>query len=133
MFCAVECIIALFAPRLFFRLFVNDPAVVEFGVVYMRICIIKFLLQIFQGSYQAMVTGSGFASLGLFVGIFDGVILRIGFSLLFANVLGLGVEGYFYGDALAHLGAVIPCMIYFYSGKWKTRKLLTGGNVRSKN
>lgn len=131
-FCAGECLIALFIPRVFFRLFVNDPAVIEFGVVFMRICIIKFLLQIFQGSYQAMVTGSGFASLGLFVGIFDGVILRIGFSMLFAKVLGFGVEGYFYGDALAHLGAVIPCMIYFYSGKWRTRRLLTEGKGQKK-
>ncbi len=126
-FCAFECAIAIFVPRMFFRLFVNDPAVIEFGVIYMRVSIIKFLLQIFQGSYQAMVTGSGFASLGLFVGIFDGVVLRIGLSLLFANVLDMGVVGYFYGDALAHLGAVVPCVIYFYSGKWKTRKLLTEG------
>ncbi len=129
-FCLLEICLALFAPTAIFRVFTPDEKVLELGKLYMRITIIKFVLQVFQGPYQAMVTGSGFASLGFVVGILDGVVLRLAFSLGIAELLrrsgrgDMSFLGFFYGDALAHLGAVIPSMIYFYSGKWRTFKLL---------
>ena len=71
-----------------------------------------------------MVTGSGFAMLGLAVGIFDGVVFRLLFSYLFADLMGMEVVGYFLASALGRLGPVIICGAYFLSGKWRTRKLL---------
>ena len=45
--------------------------------------------------------------------------------LLFEALFHLGVASYWWGNALARVGPMIICMVYYFSGKWKTRKLLT--------
>ncbi len=120
----VNSILALTVPKLIFSIFSNDPEVIEFGVVFMKVAIAIFFLSAIMGPFQSMVTGSGFAILGLAVGILDGVVFRLAFSWLFADVLGMEVVGYFLASALARLGPVLICGGYFFSGKWKTRKLL---------
>jgi len=121
----VNTILALVIPEYIFSIFTKDAEVIKFGVEhYMRIAIIIFFLSSIMGPMQSMVTGSGFAMLGLAVGILDGVVFRLSFSYLFATVLEMGVDGYFLASALARLGPVIICGGYFLSGKWRTRKLL---------
>ncbi len=123
---AVVCgFVSVAFARPLFRLFGSDPEVVEMGVTYMRICLIIFVLSPFQGAYGSVVTGSGNAGLNFFMGLLDGVILRLGISFLFAYPLHMGVFGFFYGNALARLGPVAVGAVYYYSGKWKTRKLLS--------
>ena len=75
--------------------------------------------------FNGVVTGSGYSLLNFIMGMLDGVILRIGISLILADVVGMGVYGYFYGNALARVAPFIIAVAYFYSGKWKTRKLLS--------
>lgn len=120
----VNSALAVLCPRQIYRIFTNDPEVIEFGVVFMKTAIIIFFLSSIMGPMQSMVTGSGFAMLGLAVGILDGVVFRLAFSWLFADVMGLEVVGYFLASALARLGPVLICGGYFLSGKWRTRKLL---------
>ena len=100
------------------------PYAFAVACISLIVSIIIFYLSALMGPTQAMVTGSGFAMLGLAVGILDGVIFRLLFSYLFANLMGLEVVGYFLASALARLGPVIICGGYFISGKWRTRKLL---------
>lgn len=120
----INSLLALTVPKLIFSIFSNDPAVIEFGVVFMRVSVVTFYLAALMGPTQAMVTGSGFAILGLAVGVLDGVIFRLAFSYIFAIVFEMGVVGYFLASAMARLGPVLICGGYFLSGKWKTRKLL---------
>lgn len=123
-FSGIAALIALFLPRQAFRLFTSDPEVIEFGVTYLRIALIVFAIAPLQGSFGSVITGSGFASLNLASGILDGVVLRLGISFFLAYTMDMGVVGFFYGNALARLGPTIVSSIYFFSGKWKTRKLL---------
>lgn len=123
-FSAVAALIAIFFPRQAYALFTTDPEVIEFGVTYLRINLIVFVIAPIQSSFGAVVTGSGFTNLSFLTGVLDGVILRLGISFLFAYTLNMGVVGFFYGNALARLGPMIINSAYFFSGKWKTRKLL---------
>ncbi len=123
-FSAGACVIALFFPKTAFSLFTQDQAVMEGGVVFMRVSVITFVLSAVHGPYMASVTGSGHAKLNFLAGMLDGVILRLGISFSFAYWLEMGVVGFYYGNALARLGPVVIGIVYFYSGKWKTRKLL---------
>ena len=91
----------------------------------MHISVITFLLSAWQGPYNGVVTGSGHAKLSFVIGMLDGVVLRIGISLFLANVMGMGVYGYYYGNALARLAPCVICTWYFYSGRWAKRKLLS--------
>ena len=122
--CAVNCAAALIIPKQIFGIFTNEQEVIDFGVTFMKISCITFITASLMGPYQAMITGIGNASLGFIVGMLDGVVLRLGISLLLTRVFDMGVLGFFYGNALARLGPVIIGMIYFYSGAWKRRKLL---------
>lgn len=123
-FSSVAAMIALFLPRQAFSLFTSDPEVIEFGVTYLRISLIVFALAPLQGSLGSVVTGSGFANLNFISGVLDGVILRLGISFFLAYTCGMGVTGFFFGNALARLGPTLVSGCYFLSGKWKTRKLL---------
>ena len=119
-----NAILALTIPTRIFSIFTNDPEVIEFGRTFMKVAVCTFFLSSLMGPCQAMVTGSGFSFLNLFVGLLDGVVFRLAFSFLFANVMNMGVVGYFLASSLARLGPVLICGGYFLSGKWRTRKLL---------
>lgn len=116
---------AVCIPRVVFRLFTTDTEVIEFGVTYLRISLIVFVLSPIQGSFSSVVTGSGNVKLGFISGVLDGVILRLGISFLLAYGLDMGVFGFFYGNALARMGPVVINSGYYFSGKWKDRELLT--------
>ena len=70
-----------------------------------------------------LINGVGFTSLNLVIALLDGVAARIGFSLLLGMTAGMGLEGFWLGSALAGYVSVLLAGIYFFSGKWKTRKL----------
>jgi putative MATE family efflux protein len=123
-FALVACMIALFLPKQAYSLFSSDSEVIEFGVTYLKIAMITFILSPIQGSFNAVVTGTGNAKLSFIIGLMDGVVLRLGISFLFAYALNMGVIGFFYGNSLARLGPVALGLWYYYSGAWKKFKLL---------
>ena len=115
----------LLMPRMLFGAFTSDTAVIEFGVTYLRILAVAIFVSSVISPFNAMVSGSGFVSLGFAIGILDGVVCRIGFSLLFAYGLGMGALGYFWATACCRVLPCLLCFAYFASGKWRTRKLLS--------
>ena len=121
---AVGSALALLLPKQLFRLFTSEPDVLEYGVIYLRVLVITFFSAAYMTPFASMVTGSGFASMSFALGIMDGVVFRVGFSLLFLHVFDLGAVSFFLGNALARVAPGTISMIYFLSGKWRTRKLL---------
>lgn len=117
-------LLVYFFPRSVFGIFTKDEAVLEMGVVYLHIMIIHFFASAVTGSYQSMVIGSGNAPLNFLIGIMDGVICKIGLSLVFISFFDMGVFGYFWGTALSRIIPGLMCMIYFYGGTWKKSRLL---------
>ncbi len=124
-FAGISCAISLLIPEHVFRLMTTDEAVIALGRTYLRIICFHYLFSAITASFQAMVTGCGFVSLGFLIGILDGVVCRIGISLFFFYVLNAGYESYWWGTAFARVLPGLLCFAYFMSGKWKTRKLLT--------
>ena len=124
-FACIIVVVLLFFPQYVYRIFTTDVAVIDMGKVYLRIMVVHFFASAFVGAFQAMVTGCGFVSLGFAIGILDGVVCKIGLSLLFVNVMGMGYVGYFMGIAFSRILPGILCFAYYLSGKWKTRKLLS--------
>lgn len=148
--CAViASIIGLLWPKEIFGLFSSDQLVLSVGVVYMEFMVIHFLSSALVGSFQSMVTGCGFVSFGFAIGILDGLVCKIGFSLIFvplfenggssgifaffinqlpaavtSDVSSFGFLGYFLGIACSRILPAILCICYFLSGKWRTRKLV---------
>ncbi len=132
--CTLECTLvvamlltcrSVFVPRQVFGIFTNDPAVIDLGVTYMHIQIAHYFCSAVVTAFQAMVIGSGFASMNFVIGILDGVVCKIGLSILFADILGMGVLGYFWATGFSRALPAVICFIFFMSGAWKSRKLLT--------
>ena len=125
---SIACVIALLTwvfPTQLFAIFSQDEAVIAFGETFCHIMIFHYLWSALTSSFQSMVVGSGNATLNFVVGILDGIVCKIGLSLLFAYALNWGVTGFFTATAWSRALPGIICVVYFFSGKWKTRKLLT--------
>lgn len=121
---AVISLVCAVFPKPVFRIFTTDVDVLEMGVIYLRIMVFQFLLSALTSSFQSMVIGSGNASLNFVIGILDGLVCKIGLSVLFAWGLGLEAIGFFWGTALSRAIPGVICVAYFASGKWRTRRLL---------
>ncbi len=106
------------------RLFNNDPGVVEIGIQYLRIMAFTYIAHCLLDGFGAVANGVGYSMLALISVAFDGVVLRVGLSYLFAIVLDMGITGVFIGGAIAPFGAGAICAIYFFSGRWKKRSLV---------
>ena len=121
----VICIAAylLFGKQMF-MLFSDDVLVHEMCGTFISAIIWMFpALAIMRGT-GAFIQGIGNARFNMILALLDGVILRIGLSWLFGEVLSWGFYGYVLGYGLAPYGFAVPGAIYFLSGVWKKRRTL---------
>lgn len=114
----------LLFPRQIFGLFNTDEAVLAYASVYAVFGLFDCLGNAFRSPCNALVNGVGAALLGFTASLVDGVIARIAFSILFGNVMGMGVAGYWLGSTLAGYVTVAILAPYFLSGAWKRKKKL---------
>ncbi|WP_343247704.1 MATE family efflux transporter [Diplocloster hominis] len=111
-------------PKPIFGIFTGDREVLELGAVYLRIMAAHVLWSAAIAAFQAVVVGSGFASLNFMIGILDGVLCKVGLSVLFVYGMGLGAVGFFAGTAWSRALPTVICFLYFCGGRWAQRKLL---------
>lgn len=119
----VSALFMLF-PEQIFSLFDRNPEVLAWASRYMRVLALTFMSFAVMAPFNAVINGIGFAVLSLVIALVDGVVSRIGLSLLMGITFNMGIEGFWYGSALASFMTGIIGGIYYFSGKWKTRKLL---------
>lgn len=117
-------VLSLLYPEFIFGLFTSDVAVIGYAPIFMRICCLIYVLTALMAAYDTVVSGTGFAMLGLISGVLDGVVLRFGLGFLFAYGLKLGVIGFFLADALARCAPLFIGGVYYHTGAWKRRKKL---------
>ena len=121
---AIFSLIVGFFPHQMFNLFTTDPDVHELVPMIVMTMFISFPGHALMPGFLSFINGIGNTRLTMIFGIFDGVVLRIGLSFFFGIVLDMGLLGFFLGFYLAVYGMVIPCMVYYFSGVWKKRKML---------
>ena len=119
---AVFAVITLFRPELLFGLFSQDPAVMAMAITYVPIAMIQYLGCVLRPPNFALINGSGNSKLNFAVALLDGIFTRIGLSLLLGATLGLGIRGFWYGNALSGLVPFLIGTAYLLSGRWKTYK-----------
>jgi putative MATE family efflux protein len=111
-------------PEQIFAVFTSDAAVISYAGQYMWVAVVMFLSFASMLAYLALMSGVGNGTLYLIVAIADGVVARIFFSIILAKVFDMGVWGYFWGSSIAGFVSTVWSMAYYYSGRWKKRKLL---------
>lgn len=123
-FFVVVAVICLLIPEPIFRLFTQDADVIAQAEHFMVTLVVMFSGFATMTAGIALINGIGNGSLSLITALLDGVVVRIGLCILMAGPMGLGVWGYFWGNALAGYVSTIIGDFYYFTGAWKRRKLM---------
>lgn len=121
-FFALISAVCLLAPRAVFGVFTSDESVLALARPYLRIAVWAYLAFALMQPGTGFINGVGHTTLNLSIGLLDGVLARIGLSVGLGALLGMW--GYFWGYCLAGFVSVVLIWAYFFSGRWKKRKLL---------
>ncbi len=121
---AVVSVLYLLFPELWFRIFTQDRSVLDYAWLAIWTLVLNYPAHAIMVASNALIRGSGNTVFAMFLGIFDGIVLRIGLSY----VLGqrMGITGFYLGYSLATYGTALPGLIYYLSGIWKKSKALRG-------
>lgn len=114
----------LIFPDFVFGLFTSKRAVIEVGYTYLPVAVLIFFGSALRAMANALINGSGNTSINFVTAILDGLVLRIGLSLIFGLAMDMGALGFWLGDALAGLTPFAIGIVYYFTGKWKKGKTL---------
>ena len=124
---AFWCVVALvctITPRGVFSLFSKETEVLDLAVDYLKINIWNYFAWAVMSPALGLMGGVGASTMQLGVSMLDGVVARIGLSLLFGITLGMGLSGFWIGSAMATYVTVILGWLFFFFGNWKTRSIV---------
>ena len=120
-FAALLSFLTICFPRNIFGLFNDDPQVLDMAMSYIPVAVLLYVGFAMRSPFFALINGSGNAKLNLIVGLLDGVICRVGLAMLMGLAMGLGIMGFWLGNAFAGYMPFLIGGVYFLTGKWKRR------------
>lgn len=120
-FAALLSFLTICFPRTIFGLFNSDPQVLDMAMTYIPVAVLLYVGFAMRSPFFALINGSGNAKLNLIVGLLDGVICRVGLAMLMGLAMGMGIMGFWLGNAFAGYMPFLIGGVYFLTGKWKRR------------
>ncbi len=99
-----------------------DPAVLQAGVLYLRICCsINFLAYAVMYVFDSFATGVGDAFFSMLNALLHSIAMRLLLSWLFATICRLGYIGICLGEAIAPIVPAIVGTCYLLRGDWRSK------------
>jgi len=114
--CAV---VMLFFSQQIFDMFTTDANVLAVAHILVAPAILNFYGSATRSMSFSLINGSGNTKLNFAVALIDGMISRVGIAALLGFAMGMGCQGFWYGDALAGFMPFVIGMCYFLSNKWR--------------
>ena len=121
-FVSILSILVLLFPEWVFGFFNSDPEVLSMARLYAPVAAISFMGFSVRSPSLGFINGLGQSRVNFIMGVVEGFILRIGLTYLLGVVFGFGIQGFWYGSAIASYGYGLVVFPYFLSGKWKNYK-----------
>ena len=118
---SIFTLITYFKPQWLFGMFSSDPEVLTMAISYIPVAMIQYLGATLRPANFALINGSGNSRLNLMVALLDGILCRIGMALLLGVAAGMGIMGFWLGNAMAGLVPFLIGGTYLLSGAWKKR------------
>ena len=112
----------IFFSQQIFDLFTTDAAVLANAYILVIPAILNFYGSATRSMSFSLINGSGNTKLNFAVAIIDGMISRVGIAALLGFAMGMGCQGFWYGDALAGFMPFVIGMVYYLSGRWRKVK-----------
>lgn len=117
---STACAVAmLFFSQQIFDMFTTDANVLAVASILVAPSILNFYGSATRSMSFSLINGSGNTKLNFAVALIDGMISRVGIAALLGFAMGMGCQGFWYGDALAGFMPLIIGLCYFFSGKWR--------------
>jgi len=113
----VWALIMLF-PGLFFRIFTNDPVLIEVGIPAMRIYTALFVFLSLQMSTQGVFLGLGKSRYAIFFTLFRKALIAAPLTVILP-LIGMGTDGVFYAETISHFVSGIACITTMYIGVYR--------------
>ncbi len=117
---ALAAALLLFSEGIF-AMFTTDAEVLASASILVIPAVLNFYGACTRSMAFSLINGSGNTKLNFAVAIIDGMISRVGIAALLGFGIGMGCQGFWYGDALAGFMPLVIGMCYFISGRWKNR------------
>ena len=115
----IMSVLTVFFPRYVYGIFTSDQETLKLAVTYVPVAVVDYFGAVLRPVGISLINGSGNSRLNLAVGLLDGIVMRIGLTILLGLTLGFGIYGFWYGNALAGYMPFVIGMAFFFSGKWK--------------
>lgn len=114
----VFAVVRLF-PEYLLRIFDNDQELIANGVEYIKYFSFDYIFAPMMFALNGLFIGSGHTLFSLINNMMSAVLIRVPVAFLFGVVFDMGLGGIGLGGPFASLVALIVCIIYYLSGKWK--------------
>lgn len=110
---------AWFFGKELMQIFTHDEQVIEIGYSYLVIVSSFYVLFAAMFATQGVLRGAGDTLVSMFITLFSLWVLRIPASYFLS--LEYGTNGIWWGIPVAWLFGFVASLIYYQSGKWKTK------------
>lgn len=111
--------VTILCPEGLFGLFNREAQILDMAMTYVPVAVLMYGGYAVRAASFALINGSGNGRLNLAVALLDGVVCRIGLTILMGSFLGMGIRGFWLGSALA---GYVPGLIggaFYVSGRWR--------------
>lgn len=125
-FALMIAVVVLF-PRTVFGMFTSEASTLDVCMEYIPVSVIGFICSGLRGAMNAFTGGCGNYKFNFAVAIMDGIVARIGLSLLFGIVLDWGYYGFWMGNAVAGVTPFVLGAIFYATGWWKRPSKIVSG------
>ena len=115
--------IYFFFGKEIFLLYSNDPVILDYGAMIMRILSVVLFMQIEQVVQFGCLRGAGDTKFTALVSFISVTFIRPGASWLLCYPIGLGLMGAWLGTALDQLVRFLLTFFRFRKGNWTKLKL----------
>lgn len=116
---SVLSILMMNFPEQIYGAFTDDVAVLAIGMEYLPIAMLTFFGAACRCPMNALINGSGHYFSNFMTALFDGIIMRVGLSVLFGLYFEMNWLGFWFGDALAGFTPLAIGTVLYFSGGWK--------------
>ena len=116
---SVFSVMIILFPTQIFGIFTKETEVLEIAGKFVPIAVLLLFGSAMRAIMNALLNGSGNYKINFVTAILDGIIMRIGLSVLFGLALDMKHYGFWLGDALAGFTPFFIGIVYYATGKWK--------------
>lgn len=130
---ALICSVLLYLfPEEIFSFFTKSTddkaAVMEIAMGYLPIAVLLFAASALRAVMNGLINGSGHHRINFVTAILDGIVMRIGLSVLFGLGLHMKHYGFWLGDALAGFTPFFIGLVFYLMGSWKKQAIKKTGS-----